>query len=112
MRITATAIYENGTLRLLTPVDLPQQARVQVEIRPSKESVAAESLETTPEQIARALALLSEAGLIVEQKEQQRQPQHVSEERRQELAQLYSQGDPLSEVIIRDRGARVLLAEP
>jgi predicted DNA-binding antitoxin AbrB/MazE fold protein len=33
MVATATAIYEKGTLRLLTPISLPERTRVRVQIQ-------------------------------------------------------------------------------
>jgi predicted DNA-binding antitoxin AbrB/MazE fold protein len=38
MTVTVPAVYENGVLRLLRPVDLPEHAEVEVTIAPVEES--------------------------------------------------------------------------
>ena len=44
MSIMATAIYENGVLRLLQPLSLPESTRVRIQIEPETEySLAGES---------------------------------------------------------------------
>ncbi|MBN1934174.1 MAG: antitoxin family protein [Anaerolineae bacterium] len=35
MTITTTATYENGTLRLSHPLDLPEHTRVEIQIQPA-----------------------------------------------------------------------------
>jgi predicted DNA-binding antitoxin AbrB/MazE fold protein len=96
MSTQATAIYEGGVLRLLTPVSLPERARVRVQILIEDE---------LDDDILRAEAALVAAGLV-------RPPRlpvglkTVSQARRAELARLYATGSPLSEVIIAERDAR------
>ena len=96
MSTEARAIYEKGVLRLLTPVSLPEQARVRVQIVSEEEPVDERQL---------AEAALIAAGLI--------KPvsppsglRTVSRARRRRLARLYASGGPLSEVIIAEREAR------
>ena len=55
MSTEATAIYENGVLRLLTPVSLPEQARVRLAIL---------SEEEPEDELRRAEAALIAAGLV------------------------------------------------
>ena len=96
MGTQATAIYENGVLRLLTPVSLPERTRVRVQIL---------SEEGPEDDLHRAEAALVAAGLV-----KPPSPQHglktVSRARRAELAHLYAEGGPLSQVIISERDAR------
>ena len=96
MVAVATAIYEKGTLRLLTPVILPERARVRVQI------VEEDKAE---DDVQRALAVLEASGLV----KPRTQPQGtdtISTARRAELAQLYAAAGPLSEMIIAERDAR------
>lgn len=96
MSTQAIAIYERGVLRLLTPVTLPEQSRVRVQILEEK---------NTESDLRRAEAVLIASGLV--------SPPHpppglktVSRARRAELSRLYAVGGPLSEVIIAERDAR------
>jgi predicted DNA-binding antitoxin AbrB/MazE fold protein len=93
MSTQAVAIYENGVLRLLTPVSLPEWTRVRVEILAEEE---AES------DLCRAEAALVAAGLV--------KPvslplglRTVPPARRAELARLYATGGPLSAIVIAER---------
>ena len=57
--ITAIAIYENGVLRLLTPLTLPEHTRVQVHI----ESITDESTQPAGHVLQRLLALATDLGV-------------------------------------------------
>lgn len=96
MSTQATAIYEQGVLRLLTPVSLPEHARVRIQI------LTEEDIE---DNLERAEAVLIASGLV-----KPTSPpsglKTVSRARRAELARLYAAGGPLSEVIIAERDAR------
>lgn len=59
MQITATAIYENGVLRPLTPLTLPEHARVQLQIEP----VTDEPAQPTEPTLHRLLALATDLGV-------------------------------------------------
>jgi len=96
MSTEATAIYENGVLRLLTPVSLPERARVRLAILGEEE---------TDDELRRAEAALIAAGLVKPARPQ-REPRSISQDRRAELARLYAVGGPLSEVIITERDGR------
>jgi len=96
MSTEVNAIYESGTLRLLTPVSLPEHARVRVRILDQEQA---------DDELERAEAVLIAAGIV--------KPQTSAEElepipaaRRAELAHLYAVGGPLSEQIIDERDAR------
>ena len=96
MVAVATAIYEKGTLRLLTPVILPERARVRVQI------VEEDKAE---DDVQRALTVLEASGLVKPLKQLQA-TDTISPARRAELAQLYAAAGPLSEMIIAERDAR------
>jgi len=96
MSTQATAIYEDGVLRLLTPVSLPERARVRVQILTDEEA---------DDELHRAEAALIATGLVKPLKP----PvglKTVSQARRAELAHLYATGGPLSDVIIAERDGR------
>lgn len=96
MASEVAAIYENGILRLLTPVSLPDRTRVRVQILIEEES---------RDDLRRAEAALVAAGLVKPAPAEPK-PIHVSKARRKELRRLYAAGEPLSEEIIRERHAR------
>jgi hypothetical protein len=83
-------------LRLLTPVSLPERARVRVEI------LADDEAEDTLHQ---AETVLIAAGLV-QPASSSASIRTVSRVRRAELARLYAAGGPLSEVIIAERDSR------
>jgi predicted DNA-binding antitoxin AbrB/MazE fold protein len=96
MSTEAMAIYENGVLRLLTPVSFPEQARVRLTILTEEEA---------GDELRRAEAALIAAGLV-KPASGQVGLETVSRDRRAELARLYATGGPLSEVIIAERDGR------
>lgn len=90
---TVTAIYENGMLRLLSPLPLPERTRVKLVIHPAdagdemrrvEQVLAATGLVTAPGGAAPSLAPGSELRLA-------------------ETAERYAVGGPLSEVVIAER---------
>lgn len=96
MSTEINAIYENGLLRLLSPVSLPERAQVRVRIL---------TAENVDDELERAEAALITAGLV--------KPKTIPEgldpipaARRAELARLYAVGGPLSKQIIAERDAR------
>jgi len=96
MQGIATAVYERGTLRLLTPLPLPERTRVRIQILDA---------ETDDDERQRVEAALLASGLV----KPQRPPENlrrVSKARRAELAKIYAVGGPLSEVIIAERDER------
>ena len=98
MSTQATAIYEGGVLRLLTPVALPERARVRVEIQILDH-------QDTEDDLRQAKEVLIASGLVRRLKPPP-ELKIVSKARRAELARLYANGGPLSEVIIAERAAR------
>lgn len=99
MATTVPAIYENGVLRLLAPLPLPEHTVVEV---------------TVDVQIAPAQADLREpirvalvaAGLSRRQSPQWSGPQPLTVEERAALAQQVAAGPPLSQLIDEEREGR------
>ena len=96
MSTEAKAIYEDGVLRLLTPVALPDRTQVRIQI------LSEQKADDEPE---RAEAVLIAAGLVKPKKVPEGL-EPISSARRAELARLYAVGGPLSESIIAERDAR------
>ena len=96
MSVQATAIYEHGALRLLTPVVLPERKKVRLQIT---------EVEDSDSDLQRAEAALVAAGLI-KPVTSSSEGKTVSDTRREELAHLYAGNPLLSEVIIAERDAR------
>jgi predicted DNA-binding antitoxin AbrB/MazE fold protein len=96
---TVTAIYENGVLRPLDPLDLPERARVHISIKSLQEHAVTEAHRR---QVREALVA---AGLVLpESAAPEGQP--LSEQERDELACRIPAGRPLSEIIIEEREQR------
>jgi predicted DNA-binding antitoxin AbrB/MazE fold protein len=95
-----TAIYENGILRPLTPLELPDHSRVEIEVR----KVVDASTVAHREQVRLTLI---DAGLSLPVPlAASRDCSALSAERREELARLFSDDRPLSELINEDREGR------
>lgn len=96
MTMIATAIYEHGVLRLLTPVELPEKARVRLQI-----------LDADIEQQVTQLveSVLMATGLIRPRIEMP-VVRSISRERRAELARLYASDRLLSDLVIAERDER------
>lgn len=89
MNQTTTAIYENGLLRPLVPLDLPEHSEVEITIRTGGDSLH--------KQVRKALKLENRSN---------KTEAVISNERRKELAEIFSGEKPLSEYINEDRDAR------
>lgn len=100
MNSTVIAIYENGVLRPLTPLALPEHARVQVHV----EQVLAST--DVAENRRRVREALVAAGLSLLTPDSPPVSSSLSAERREELARLFAAGGPLSELIIEEREDR------
>ncbi|HEY7545284.1 MAG TPA: antitoxin family protein [Blastocatellia bacterium] len=95
-----TAIYENGILRPLAPLELPDNSRVEIEVR----RVDAPTTTIHREQVRLALV---DGGLSLRTPfTSSRDHTAISAERREELAHLFSADRPLSELIDEDREGR------
>jgi len=100
MSQTITAIYANGVLRPVTPLDLPEQAQVEIEVK----QVAAPKTEQLEERVRIHQALVA-AGLVANADTWSPSPlpDLISEEEEEELGRLFAGDKPLSEVIIEER---------
>lgn len=99
MNSTIVAIYEKGVLRPLSPLALPEQARVQIHIQPIALADAAAHRRRVRE-------TLVAAGLSLPNLDTPPTSGLLSAERREELANLFSAGPPLSELIVEEREGR------
>jgi predicted DNA-binding antitoxin AbrB/MazE fold protein len=95
MNETITAIYENGVLRPITPLDLPEHTEVQVSIK----TPAATGTEAHRRHV---IDVLAAAGLVLPALAPPPTPP-LSEEERNDLARRIPAGRPLSEIIIEER---------
>jgi predicted DNA-binding antitoxin AbrB/MazE fold protein len=93
---TATAVYEQGVLRLLTPVDLPERSRVRLHIVEMGEAA---------DELRRAEEALAAAG-IIRQPIAPKRKKVVPGSRRAYLARVYGEAGPISEIVIRERDER------
>jgi predicted DNA-binding antitoxin AbrB/MazE fold protein len=92
-----TAIYENGVLRPLEPLALPEQTTVELSIHRIALPV---DLATHRRRVR---AMLKEGGLTRTEPISGEVRPGLSPERRAELAELLARGKPLSEIIIDER---------
>ncbi|MCG8349952.1 MAG: antitoxin family protein [Chloroflexales bacterium] len=99
MNQTITAVFENGVLRPLTSLDLPEHTAVQVTITIPPPSAVAEV------ERQRVRTALIAAGLTLPLQESPQTPP-LSDEERNMLARRIPAGRPLSELIIEEREGR------
>jgi predicted DNA-binding antitoxin AbrB/MazE fold protein len=95
------AIYEGGVLRPLSPLELPEHTRVDIDIH-QVDSVTDRSAhrEQVNQVLLNAGLSLPSVDIIA------RSATRLSSERREELARLFSVGGPVSELISEDREGR------
>ncbi|MBA3784728.1 MAG: antitoxin family protein [Acidobacteria bacterium] len=86
MNQTTTAIYENGLLRPISPLDLPEHSEVEITIHIGEDSLHSK--------VRKALQLENQSNKTEDV---------ISNERRAELATIFSAEKPLSEYINEDR---------
>jgi len=100
MNQVVTAIYADGVLRPLLPLNLEEQEQVEIEVRQIAKSESAQ----LDERIRIHQALVA-AGLIANADtwSPSPPPDPISEEEQEELAQLFAGAKPLSEIIIEER---------
>lgn len=89
MNQTTTAIYENGLLRPLVSLDIPEHSEVEITIHISEDSL--------DKQVRKALKLENQPN---------KTEAVISNKRRAELAKIFSAEKPLSEYINEDRDTR------
>jgi predicted DNA-binding antitoxin AbrB/MazE fold protein len=100
MKQTITAIYENGVLRPLTPLELPDHAEVRIQIETTPERPEAE---THPRAVDAALIA---AGLLTPRVVAQAVSRPLSDSERATLSRRIPAGRPLSEIILDERDGR------
>ena len=93
------AIYENGILRPLQPLDLPENKTVNI-------TVLDEAPNGEETMLEKADRVLRETGLISPLKFPVTEKDILSEENRQRLGKLFSGEKPLGDYIDEDREAR------
>jgi len=96
-----TAVYEDGVLRPLSPLELPEHSRVEIDFRelPSEGSDSVERQRIRGVLVNAGLSLpLTQATDYVHRA--------LSESRRHELAQLFSTSGPVSDLISEEREGR------
>lgn len=101
MNYAVMAIYENGVLRPLTPLKLPEHSRVQLQVQ----LVIVPDSSTRRQKVRAALVA---AGLSLSTSEPLSNFVPLTPEQRQELAQRFSPptSRPLSTLIIEEREGR------
>ena len=94
MNTSIATIYENGVLRPLVPLSLPERSRVWVHIvAPEKQADDAKNERQA----------LIRAGLVLPPQEGDEQLTPMSDEERQALARSLGEHGPLSELILEER---------
>src|SRR5215216_5691113 len=96
-----TAIYEDGVLYPLSPLELPEHSQVEIDIH---QVSSATDRPAHRDQVNQALI---KAGLSLPSIDKTAHASaRLSPERREELAQLFLVGGPISEFISEDREGR------
>lgn len=96
MSRTIQAIYENGLFRPLAPVDLPEQSVVELDVHVSENG---ENLRQKVRNIFQEAGLSKPINLGVDKST-------LTEQRRKELAEMFSAEKSLGEYINEDREGR------
>ncbi len=103
-----TAIYADGVLRPLIPLELPEQTEVEIEVKAISKTNG-ESLSTISAmgERTRIHRILVESGVVPDTGLWQVEPvMPISPEEEEELGRAFAIGKPLSEIIIEDREER------
>jgi len=93
------AIYQNGVLRPLQPLDLPENKTVNITVL-DETSNGAETIQEKADRVLREAGLISPLKFPVTEKD------ILSEEERRRLGKLFSGEKPLGDYIDEDREAR------
>lgn len=97
-----TAIYADGVLRPLIPLELENQTQVELEVRPIMN--AEPNYSANYEERRRIIEAMASAGLLANSPELSFNSEEIiSEEEEEELAQILAGERPLSEIIIEER---------
>ena len=97
-----SAVYENGVLRPLTPLNLQDHQRVRIQILADETKAEIEEIN----EIEEISHLFVKAGLMRPSEKRPPLPDPISEAERRRLADILGQapGKSLSEIIIEERG--------
>jgi predicted DNA-binding antitoxin AbrB/MazE fold protein len=95
-----TAIYEDGILRPLSPLELPEHSQVEIDIHKVDSADRLAHRDQINQALIKAGLSLPSINITT------RSATRLSPERREELAQLFSIGGPISELISEDREGR------
>lgn len=98
MSQTIIAIYANGVLQPITPLDLPEQSQVEIEVK----QVVTQEAEHLDERSRFHQALVA-AGLALEHPVNPVPASPLSAEERERIGRIFAVGKPLSEIIIEER---------
>jgi predicted DNA-binding antitoxin AbrB/MazE fold protein len=100
MATTITAVYENGVLRPLSPLELPEHSQVEIELRAVTEPA------TVQRELVRTA--LTRAGVLAEHQILLTPVQPMASEERAALAQRLADAGvaPLSAVVLDERAGR------
>jgi len=93
---TVTAIYQNGVLRPLVSLDLPENSEVELNVK---------IIESKQDSRAAISELLVRKGLSLPKKKTEPK-QNLSPKERERLAKIFSAPQPLGELISEDREER------
>jgi predicted DNA-binding antitoxin AbrB/MazE fold protein len=100
MSQTITAIYENGILRPLTPLELPDHTEVRIQIETTPERPEAEAHRRAVDE-----ALVA-AGLLTLRAVDHGRVRPFNDRERDALSHRIGAGRPLSEIILEERDGR------
>jgi predicted DNA-binding antitoxin AbrB/MazE fold protein len=89
MNYTTTAIFENGLLRPIIPLDLPEHSEVEITVQINDNSLHSK--------VRKALKLQGQSKKIGDS---------ISDKRRAQIAKIFSTEKPLSDYINEDRESR------
>ncbi len=100
MSQTITAIYADGVLRPLTPLKLPEQTEVVIEVRGIKRP----DLDPSDERVRVYYAMVAAGSLANWDTWSTTSAEPpISDEEQEKLGLLFAEGKPLSEIIIEER---------
>lgn len=103
MNENVRAIYENGVLRPLQPLNFPEHSEVEIDVRDISEN--GDTQENSDVSRKQVRDVLRKAGLLSEIKFDLPTTK-ISDERRKELAEIFAGDKPLGDYIDEDREGR------
>lgn len=95
MERSIAVVYEKGMLRPLSPLNLPEHTRLEIQI--------VEAEDESKHDAEKAYQILIQAGLVQPSVLRDRQPAPISAKERREVADAYGLAGSLSDVIITER---------